>query len=1205
MDKVVPSILTQYLNRLFCCNIRSRIRNTLLNTVFLIATAASHQSFAQIVINEVDYDNLSTDNAEFIELKNTGSVAILLDGYEVQLVNGGSSPPSAYRTYSLPSISLSPDEYYVICANTDTVANCDLDVSPDSNLIQNGAPDAIALFDGTTLVDTVSYEGETADGFTEGDAVSTANSDVNATAFLSVSRTPDGSDTDNNSNDFALVCLTPGESNASASTNCDADSTPPVITPSVVGTLGNNDWYVSDIEVSFSVTDSESAISSSSGCDTTTVSADTSGVTFTCDATSDGGTSSESVTVKRDATPPDVTISSPSNSANYVQGESVAAGWVTSDATSGIATESATSANGDAIDTASTGTKSFSVSAEDNAGNTTSVTHNYSVDPPGTGTVTLIKNVINNNGGTAGSNDFGLSINGTTVNSGDSLGFDDGTSVAINEVGLAGYTFVEISGDANCPAALGGTITVSAGDNITCTITNDDDAPIDTTPPAIVAQVVGTLGDNDWYTSDLTVSWSVTDPHSSVTVDSGCSTETVTADTDGMTFTCQASSDGGTSSDSITVKRDTTAPVLTLNSPPDGASYNLDDTVIADWSATDSVAGIALATGDTASGGNIDTASTGGKTYTVTATDDAGNSNTVTHNYTVVSASTPEADLSINKVDSVDPVLPGNTLVYTITVNNAGPDLAENVVVTDTLPAGVTFVASSNCINDPTGVPTCELGDITSGGSASYTIEVTVDASTSGVITNTASVSADTTDPDTGDNSTSENTTISVVDMAMQQISASSDDAEQRANRKPVLVGSDLGVLPTQMVGMRFENLMIPAGQIIADAYIQFTAEEDDSSTTSATIWGENVDDAQTFARVRNDMSDRPLTAADVDWTVAPWTMGDAGVDQRTPNVAAIIQEIVNRPGWQSGNAIALMVQGHEGRRSAFSVDNDPAAAPKLVVNFTSGMFTVVTPVITPDSGSYIAPIDVDITTSTPGATIYYTTDGSEPTMGDTACGCPFPVSSDVTIKAKAFLDGYNDSATVSEDFTFSAPPAGTLTLDIQQGRDDVEERPNGRITMFSNDLEMTTLSGAQTIGLRYQDVGIPAGATITYAYLVFTAKDSHSDATTLMIDAEAIADAPMFQRGSSNLNNVTDRVTSGTPATWNVPAWTAEDGSFAQISPDLTTVIQSVIDQPGWASGNALALIISGSGLRSAYTYDGDPAKAPTLHIEFSASPP
>ncbi|MCA9327082.1 VWA domain-containing protein [Candidatus Saccharibacteria bacterium] len=90
-----------------------------------------------------------------------------------------------------------------------------------------------------------------------------------------------------------------------------------------------------------------------------------------------------------------------------------------------------------------------------------------------TGHVKLIKNVINDNGGTLGANDFGLTVGGVSVSSEQTVSVPAGTPVAINEAGANGYSFVSITG-AGCPAALGGTVTPADGQTITCTITNDD-----------------------------------------------------------------------------------------------------------------------------------------------------------------------------------------------------------------------------------------------------------------------------------------------------------------------------------------------------------------------------------------------------------------------------------------------------------------------------------------------------------------------------------------------------------------------------------------------------------------------------------------------------------------------------------------------------------------------------------------------------------
>jgi len=103
------------------------------------------------------------------------------------------------------------------------------------------------------------------------------------------------------------------------------DATPPVITPAIVGTLGANGWYVSDVTISWTVSDAESAITSQSGCDPVTINADTVETTLTCSAASAGGTGNQSVTVKRDATAPTI-IGSASPAPN-------AAGWSNTDVT--------------------------------------------------------------------------------------------------------------------------------------------------------------------------------------------------------------------------------------------------------------------------------------------------------------------------------------------------------------------------------------------------------------------------------------------------------------------------------------------------------------------------------------------------------------------------------------------------------------------------------------------------------------------------------------------------------------------------------------------------------------------------------------------------------------------------------------------------------------------------------------------------------
>ncbi len=184
-------------------------------------------SSADLIINEIDYDQPSTDSAEFIEIKNPDGAPISLSGYSLQLVNGSGGGAVIYSTINLPAVNLASGDYFVVCANAANTVNCDLDVSPDTNLVQNGAPDAVALAFGGAVVDTVSYEGDTSGGYTEGSGSGLIDS--SSTAFLGISRFPDGVDTDVNNVDLSPRCITPGEANQAADSGCGAPGPPTLV----------------------------------------------------------------------------------------------------------------------------------------------------------------------------------------------------------------------------------------------------------------------------------------------------------------------------------------------------------------------------------------------------------------------------------------------------------------------------------------------------------------------------------------------------------------------------------------------------------------------------------------------------------------------------------------------------------------------------------------------------------------------------------------------------------------------------------------------------------------------------------------------------------------------------------------------------------------------------------------------------------------
>ena len=154
-------------------------------------------------------------------------------------------------------------------------------------------------------------------------------------------------------------------------------------------------------------------------------------------------------------------------------------------------------------------------------------------------------------------------------------------------------------------------------------------APADTTAPVITPSITGTLGENGWYISDVTVSWTVGDDESEVSAKTGCGPITLDSDTNGISLTCEATSSGGTSSASVTLKRDATAPSLGPAVTPNPVLLNGSATVTSN--ASDITSGVA-----SQNCGAVDTGSVGGKSVTCTATDNAGNTSSADASYKVV-----------------------------------------------------------------------------------------------------------------------------------------------------------------------------------------------------------------------------------------------------------------------------------------------------------------------------------------------------------------------------------------------------------------------------------------------------------------------------------------------------------------------------------------------------------------------------------------
>lgn len=381
-----------------------------------------------------------------------------------------------------------------------------------------------------------------------------------------------------------------------------SDTTAPVITPTIVGTLGDNGWYTSDVTVSWTVVDNESTPTYS--CPPTTINADTAGTTVSCSASSAGGTASESVTIKRDATAPGITFVSPSPAIWY--NANVTASWSCSDSTSGaLSSPVSAMTSGEGASQATTGT------CEDYAGNTASDTQYFKVDltaPSISGSASPAPNSY-------GWNNVDVAV---TFSCGD--GLSGVASCGPNQT---------LSGEGAGQSVTGNAVD-NAGNTNSTTVSGIN---IDKTAPTTTATAAPAANVNGWNNSAVTVSFSGSDGLSGI---DSCDDDVVfTTEGAGQVASGTCTDKAGNESDpaTATVNIDLTIPLVSLvGGPADGGTYYFGFVPAAPTcDASDALSGLDGSCNVTGYSNAIGT-----HTVTASATDKAGNSASDSATYTVL-----------------------------------------------------------------------------------------------------------------------------------------------------------------------------------------------------------------------------------------------------------------------------------------------------------------------------------------------------------------------------------------------------------------------------------------------------------------------------------------------------------------------------------------------------------------------------------------
>jgi hypothetical protein len=333
------------------------------------------------------------------------------------------------------------------------------------------------------------------------------------------------------------------------------------------------------------------------------------------------------------------------------------------------------------------------------------------------------------------------------------------------------------------------------------------------------------------------------------------------------------------------------------------------------------------------------------------------------------------------------------------------------------------------------------------------------------------------------------------------RVNTSTDDAWEDSGGSMKLTDSEIKLEDDNWAGLRFRNLSIPQGAYIISAYVTFRASASASPTTSTVIYGEDINDSSTFDSDEDDISDRSRTSASVSWSVPSWTSGQ---NYNTPGLKSVVQEIVSRSGWASGNDLSLLIETtNSGADRKFTTYNgNTSLAPLLTVEYVEVAVPVATRLlfVVGNSGSLTTQESTRKTMfEALGYTVTLLTASSAQGSYDTAAAANDVAyiseevsASDVSTKLKSkSLGVVNEELGLADDFAISSSMANSSATAITIASNThfiTSAFSTGSLTITSSSQSLNTYSGTlasessslATLGGTASLVTAEAGAALT-----------------------------------------------------------------------------------------------------------------------------
>ena len=535
---------------------------------------------------------------------------------------------------------------------------------------------------------------------------------------------------------------------------------------------------------------------------------------------------------------------------------------------------------------------------------------------------------------------------------------------------------------------------------------------------------------------------------------------------------------------------------------------------------------------------NIDPAATGtlSNTATVAASiaDPTPGNNSATDNDTTLFLN---ADLIATLTDAVDPVNAGDPITYTVQVSNAGPSVATSTYTTFSPPAGLTLVSTSGCAEDPTAVPTCSLGTIAPGGSASYTVVVGGTGRASGTVAATVLALSDAADPVLANSSVLEETTITpVADISVTKTdNVTAAIAGQTVTYDIVVANAGPSFAPNVMIADTFDTNTTCTYTAVATAAV--TGASDGSGDLNQML---SMPSGSSVAYTA-------ICTIDADFT---------GTLSNTATVSSYTLDPV------------------PGNNSATDADTVVSAQSDLSVTKTDGVTSVISgqsvtyTIVAANAGPSDDPAATLTDTFPTGLSCSYSSTASGGATGNTASGTgnisetlSLPVGGSVTYTASCLVDP-NATGTLSNTASIAASTTDPVPGDNSATDADTAITPLtfGFTKVFSptsvnvgqeSTLTLTidnTSNALAATGMAFTDP-LPAG-------MVLAADPAATNGCNGTLTAVAGANSLSLSGGSVN---------GGQTCSISVQVVTSQDGSLA----NTTTVLTSNFPDAGPATAN------------------------------------